>query len=78
MINNITKINQVLTYKLKIKVLINLILSFFIPFLELISIGAVSALVLFVIDIETYLNYIPKFVYENFFPDLNKKILYLF
>ena len=73
MINNITKINQVLTYKLKIKVLINLILSFFIPFLELISIGAVSALVLFVIDIETYLNYIPKFVYENFFPDLNKK-----
>ena len=75
MINNITKINQVLTYKLKIKVLINLILSFFIPFLELISIGAVSALVLFVIDIETYLNYIPKFVYENFFLISIKKII---
>ena len=72
MFHSIKKIPKILNKELKIKLLINLFLSFFIPFLELISIGAIAALVLFVLDLESYLNLIPNFIRENFLDNLDK------
>ena len=72
MFRTIKKIPKVLNKELKIKLIINLFLSFFIPFLELLSIGSIASLVLFVLDLDTYMNLIPLFIQENFFVNLEK------
>ena len=72
MFRSIKKLPKVLNKKLKIKLSINLFLSFFIPFLELLSIGSIASLVLFVLDLETYKNFIPIIIQDNFLVNLEK------
>ena len=73
MFRSIKKIPKVLNQELKIKLGINLFLSFFIPFLELLSIGSIASLVLFVLDLDSYKNLIPLFIQDNFLINLEKK-----
>ena len=73
MFRSIKKIPKVLNQELKIKLGINLFLSFFIPFLELLSIGSIASLVLFVLDPELLQNLIPLFIQDNFLINLEKK-----
>ena len=77
MLTSIKQIPKFLTKNLKIKVAIHLIFSIFIPFLELISIGSIAVVVLFVVDLEKYFHLIPEFVANNYLKDLSKiQILY--
>ena len=77
MLSLIKRIPGFLTKSLKIRLIIHLILSIFIPFLEIVSIGSIGAVVLFVIDLEKYLHLIPEFITNNYLKDLNKvQILY--
>ena len=77
MLSSIKQIPKFLTKNLKIKVAIHLIFSIFIPFLELISIGSIAVVVLFVVDLEKYFHLIPEFIVNNYLKDLSKiKILY--
>ncbi len=73
MFRSIKKIPKVLNQELKIKLGINLFLSFFIPFLELLSIGSIASLVLFVLDLDSYKNLIPLIIQDNFLINLEKK-----
>jgi len=72
MFRYIKKIPKILNKELKIKLGINLFLSFFIPFLELLSIGSIASLVMFVLDLDAYRNLIPLFIQENFLVNLKK------
>ena len=77
MFSLIKRIPGFLTKSLKIRLIIHLIFSIFIPFLEVVSIGSIGAVVLFVIDLEKYLHLIPEFITNNYLKDLNKvQILY--
>ena len=77
MLFSIKQIPKFLTKNLKIKIAMYLIFSIFIPFLELISIGSIGVVVLFVVDFEKYLHLIPEFVVNNYLEGLSKvQILY--
>ncbi len=77
MLTTIKQIPKFLTKNLKIKAAIHLIFSIFIPFLELISIGSIAVVVLFVVDLEKYFHLIPEFIANNYLKDLSKiQILY--
>tara|TARA_B100000989_G_scaffold151871_1_gene113328 strand:+ start:9400 stop:11130 length:1731 start_codon:yes stop_codon:yes gene_type:complete len=78
MFRSIKKIPKVLNKEQKIKLVINLFLSFFIPFLELLSIGSIASLVLFILDLESYKNLIPLIIKENFLINLDKRELLIF
>lgn len=72
MFRSIKKIPKILNKEQKIKLGINLFLSFFIPFLELLSIGSIASLIMFVLDLNAYKNLIPLFIQENFLVNLEK------
>tara|TARA_B110000037_G_scaffold68420_1_gene82848 strand:- start:694 stop:2424 length:1731 start_codon:yes stop_codon:yes gene_type:complete len=77
MLSSIKQIPKFLPNNLKIKLLINFFFLILIPFLEVISIGSIGAVVLFVIDLEKYLHLIPDFLVKNYLEDLDKvQILY--
>tara|TARA_B110000027_G_scaffold14914_1_gene14863 strand:+ start:4522 stop:6252 length:1731 start_codon:yes stop_codon:yes gene_type:complete len=77
MLSSIKQIPKFLPNNLKIKLLINFFFLVLIPFLEVISIGSIGAVVLFVIDLEKYLHLIPDFLVKNYLEDLDKvQILY--
>ena len=77
MLSSIKQIPKFLPNNLKIKLVINFFFLILIPFLEVISIGSIGAVVLFVIDLEKYLHLIPDFLVKNYLEDLDKiQILY--
>ena len=77
MLSSIKQIPKFLPKNLKIKLVINFFFLILIPFLEVISIGSIGAVVLFVIDLEKYLHLIPDFLVKNYLEDLDKvQILY--
>jgi len=73
----IKQIPKFLTFNLKIRMVIYFFFLTLITFLELISIGSIAAVVLFVIDLEKYIHLIPDFIVKNYLEDLDRvKILY--
>ena len=68
---------KIITKEQKTKLIYLLFISFLIPFLEILSIGSVGALVLFVIDLERNIHLIPNFIYKNIVINLSKlEIIY--
>ena len=79
MLSFIKQFPTILNRNLKIKLIINLFFLILMPFLELVSIGSVGAVVLFVIDLEKYFHLIPEYIVQNYLIDYQKvKILYFF
>lgn len=73
-IKNITKtLNKII----KVKLLLILLFSSLIPFLELLSIGSIATLVLYILELDSYLDFVPKFITSNYLLNLEKsEILY--
>ena len=58
-IKNITKtLNKII----KVKLLLILLFSSLIPFLELLSIGSIATLILYILELDSYLDFVPKFI----------------
>ena len=73
----ISKIIYIVEKKFFFQIFFLFFLLIISTFLELISIGSIAVVVLFVVDLEKYFHLIPEFIVNNYLKDLSKiKILY--
>ena len=75
MLKNINSLKKTLSTTQKNKIILIFVMSFFIPFMEVLSIATLGALILFVIDVDNIVKMIPIQNLEDFVKSIDKTTL---